>query len=261
MLFGAIIGDIVGSVYEFSNIKTKDFPLFSKENCITDDTCMTVAIANALLLWKKNGGDLQDIVAKSMQNIGQEYPDMDYGFNFYNWLYEKNPKPYNSFGNGSAMRISSVGWVGKSLDEVKKLSYIVTVVTHNHIEGIKGAEAVATAIFLAKTKHNKDYIKKYICENYYNNFLSVEDLQKNYGWDETCQGTVSQALQCFFESTDFEDAIRNAVSIGGDSDTIAAITGSVAEAYYGIPNNLIEEAKIYIPENLLDIVMNFEQFF
>jgi len=258
MLYGAIIGDIVGSVYEFNNIKTKDFSLFSPAGRITDDSCMTIAVARAIDDWMRNGGDLSEITARSMREIGNKYDDMGYGGMFRGWLTDKNRGPYNSWGNGAAMRVSSAGWYGKDVTEVKRLSYMVTSVTHDNIEGIKGAETTAIAIWAARNGCTKEQIANYIQDNYYDLCDSVEDLQADYGWDSSCQGTVPQALQCFLESTDFEDAIRNAISIGGDSDTIGAITGSVAEAFYGIPDEIKEQAKTYIPDELLQIVEKLE---
>jgi len=257
MLWGAIIGDIVGSVYEFSNIKTKDFPFFPMHGFITDDSCMTIAVAKALKQWKQDGGDLQKYTIQSMREIGFKYPHMGYGFRFARWLFNKDDEPYDSWGNGAAMRVSAVGWVGNSISEVKRLSYMVTSVSHDHIESIKGAEATAVAVYLARMGKDKSEIAAYITKNYYDWCVGVKELQENYSWDGSCQGTVPQALQCFFESESFEDAIRNAISIGGDSDTIGAITGAVAEAYYGIPDDMIQTARKYVPEDLLKIVDDF----
>lgn len=259
MLFGAIIGDIVGSIYEFHNIKTKSFPFFSPRGYITDDSCMTIAVADAISKWKKKGGDLSEIATESMREIGNKYPDKGYGAQFWQWLIHKDKGPYNSWGNGAAMRISAAGWYGKDIPEVKRLSYMVTSVTHDNIEGIKGAEATAVAIWAARNGCSKEEIAEYIQDNYYDLCDCVEDLQADYDWDSSCQGTVPQALQCFFESESFEDAIRNAISIGGDSDTIGAITGAVAEAYYGIPDEIKEKAKTYIPEDLLQMVLELEK--
>lgn len=259
MLYGAIIGDIVGSIYEFHNIKTKDFPFFSPSCSITDDSCMTIAVAAAIDDWKKKNGGLSALAIKHMREIGTKYPHMGYGHGFARWLMSEKPEPYNSWGNGAAMRISAAGWYGNSISEVKRFSYMVTSVTHDHIEGIKGAEATAVAIFLARTGSSKEDIARYITQNYYDWCSSVSELQENYSWDGSCQGTVPPALQCFFESESFEDAIRNAISIGGDSDTIGAITGAVAEAYYGIPDEIKEKAKTYIPEYLLQMVMELEK--
>lgn len=258
MLWGAIIGDIVGSIYEFDNIRTKDFPLFSPCGFITDDTCMTIAVADALLKWRRDGGDLSVLARRSMRAIGQQFPDKSYGFRFARWLDGYDNEPYDSWGNGAAMRVSAAGWVGRGLSEVKRLSYMVTSVSHDHIEAIKGAEATAVAVFLARTGRDKAEIGRHIIKNYYGTCLPVSELQKSYCWDASCQGTVPQALQCFIESTDFEDAIRNAISIGGDSDTIAAITGAVAGAYYGVPANIQATARKYVPDTLLEIVDRFE---
>lgn len=258
MLYGAIIGDIVGSVYEFHNLRSKKFPFMTDRCYITDDSCMTIALASAIKQWKEKGGDLSQIAADSMRLIGKRYPDKGYGGMFFAWLNDPTMGPYNSWGNGAAMRISAAGYLGKSITEVKRLSYMLTSVTHDHIEGIKGAEATAVAIFLARNGCSKEEIAEYIEKNYYDLCDCLEDLQADYEWDSSCQGTVPPALQCFFESTDYEDAIRNAISIGGDSDTIAAITGAVAGAYYGVPAELKEQAKKYIPADLLDIVQQFE---
>ncbi len=259
MLWGAIIGDIVGSIYEFSNIKTKKFTFFPMNGYITDDSCMTIAVADALMKWKRDDGVLQQLTIQSMREIGFKHPNMGYGFGFAKWLFNKESEPYNSWGNGAAMRISAVGWIGNSITEVKRLSYMVTAVSHDHIEGIKGAEATAVAIFMARTGKSKEEIAKYITDNYYDWYSSVAELQANYSWDGSCQGTVPPALQCFFESESFEDAIRNAISIGGDSDTIGAITGAVAGAYYGIPKEMIETARKYVPDDLLVIIDMFEK--
>ena len=259
MLWGAVIGDIVGSIYEFSNIKTKKFPFFPMNGYITDDSCMTIAVADALMKWKYDGGDLQQLTIQSMRQIGFKHPNMGYGFVFAKWLFNKESEPYNSWGNGAAMRVSAVGWIGNSITEVKRLSYMVTAVSHDHIEGIKGAEATAVCVYLARMGKDKNEIAKYITDNYYDWCSSVAGLQANYSWDGSCQGTVPPALQCFFESENFEDAIRNAISIGGDSDTIGAITGAVAGAYYGIPKEMIETARKYVPDDLLTIIDKFEK--
>lgn len=231
-MIGAIIGDIVGSKYEFCNIKTKDFPILSKGCTYTDDSVMTVAVAKAILTAMDKRKDFKEELVKEMRDLGNRYPNAGYGGMFSNWLSSKNPMPYNSFGNGSAMRVSPCGMIAVELDEALSLARAFAEVTHNHPEGIKGAQAVAGAVFLAKTKKSKDEIKKFISENYYTFNFSLNDIRKDYRFDVTCQGSVPQAIVAFLESKDFEDAIRNAVSIGGDSDTIAAITGSIAWAYY-----------------------------
>lgn len=262
-MIGAIIGDIVGSRYEWNNCKSKDFPLFSSRCRFTDDTVMTLAIGNALVRWDL--GDRRDNLSKlaieSMQNFGYTFPHRGYGGMFSEWLYSSDPKPYNSFGNGAAMRVSGCGWVAKTLTEAKKLSKAVTEVTHNHPEGIKGAEAVTVAIFLARQGKNKAEIKNCITKHYYDINFTLDSIREEYEFDVTCQGSVPQALEAFFESDSFEDAIRNAVSIGGDSDTIAAITGSVAEAYYGVPDNLRYAATNYLPDEAVEVLVEFENKF
>lgn len=258
-MLGAIIGDIVGSVYEFNNIKTKEFELFSNKSFFTDDSVMTVALMNALLEWDNDFSNLSKLSIKYMQKYGRKYPDCSYGGNFYEWLHKENPKPYNSWGNGSAMRVSAVAYCAKNLEEVKKLSKLVTEVTHNHKEGLKGAEATAVAIYLARIGQTKKDIKEYIYKNYYQIDFELDDIRDTYEFDESCQGTVPYALEAFFESNNFEDAIRNAISIGGDSDTLAAITGSLAEAYYGIPQDIREIAISFLPYDLFKVVKTFEE--
>lgn len=249
MLYGAIIGDIVGSKYEFNNIRTKEFEFFDKDMFFTDDTVMSVAVTEALFnTCQKNYANLKEEVIKQMQKYGKLYPNAGYGGMFSRWLNEKDPKPYNSFGNGSAMRVSSVAYFAKSLEEVKTLSRMVSEVTHNHIEGIKGAEATSVAIYMALNKASKKEIKEYIEKNYYSMDFDYKDLQENYWFNETCQNTVPQALYCFFISENFEDTIRTGISIGGDSDTLCAIAGSVAEAYYGVNKKVKEKALSYLDE-------------
>lgn len=251
---GAIIGDIVGSVYEWHNIKTKNFELWNSHSTFTDDTVMTLAVGQALAKCQKQYNSLASVVIKCMQKMGQHYSNLDYGLNFRFWLSASEPKPYESFGNGAAMRISPVAYFATSLDEVKKLSQIITGVSHNHPQGIKGAEATAVATYLALNNKTKDEIKNYITQNYYHLNFTLDEIRNDYYYDSSCQGSVPQALQAFFESINFEDAIRNAVSIGGDSDTIAAITGAVAGAYYKIPPNIIQKALTYLDNNLLIIL-------
>ena len=223
-MLGAIIGDIVGSVYEWDNIKTKDFPLFSEKGSFTDDTVMTIAVADALM----KGGTPDEFI-DSMKEIGRQYPNSGYGGGFSNWLFSDDREPYNSWGNGSAMRVSPCGWVAKSLDEAEALAEKSASVTHNHPEGIKGAQATAAAIYLARTGTKKDKIKEYIESNYgYDLRRTLDEIRPVYRFNESCQETVPEAIIAFLESTDFEDAFRNAISLGGDSDTLAAITGSIA---------------------------------
>lgn len=241
-MLGAIIGDMAGSVYEFHNHKSKDFPFFSDRCFPTDDSIMTVAVAKAILENKGEAEGLSRQAVKWMRKIGQQYEGCGYGGRFYKWMFCEHPQPYGSFGNGAAMRVSACGFAANSLNEAIALSHAVTAVTHDHPEGIKGAEATACAIYLARTNHTKQEIRDHITENYYNLDFTLDEIRPNYRFDATCQGTVPQAIEAFLESNSFEDAIRNAISIGGDSDTLAAITGSIAEAYYGIPKRIREEA-------------------
>ena len=257
-MLGAILGDIVGSRWEFNSIKTKDFPFLSEHNFITDDSMMTLAIAKSFLECESDYSNLSELVVKNMQYIGRKYPNGGYGGRFNVWLYEDNPQPYNSFGNGSAMRVSPCGIIANSIEEVKDLSKKVTEVTHNHPEGIKGAEATAVAIFLAKNGKSQLEIKDYINENYYPMNFTIDRIRDAYRFNEICQDTVPQAIMSFVEAKDFEDCIRNAVSLGGDADTLAAIAGSIAEYHFGIPEDLRSQAIKYLPQELLQILNDFE---
>lgn len=258
-MIGALAGDISGSRFEWDNIKSKDFDLFTEDCSPTDDSIMTLAVAEAIL---KSDGDwdaLSEHAVKSMQIFGRAYPYAGYGGRFHSWLYEEEPEPYNSYGNGAAMRVSSCGIAGKTLEETKLLSEKVTAVTHNHEEGIKGAEAVTTVIYLARHGKSKEEIDKYINENYYSLDFTLDDIRDDYDFDVSCQGTVPQAIEAFLEAEDFEDAIRNAISIGGDSDTLAAIAGSMAEAYYGVPDDIREAVMSYLDEEQKKVVAAFEE--
>lgn len=246
-MYGAILGDIIGSPFEFDRgDKTKDFKLFSRRSHFTDDSVMTLAVGEALL---KVGQDatvkeIEDAVISSMQSWGRRYPHAGYGGYFRRWLTACHPEPYNSFGNGSAMRVSAVGWLYDSLENTRTVAKATANVTHNHPEGIKGAEATASAIFMARNGSSKEEIKKYIeNEFHYDLNRTLDEIRPSYHMDETCQKTVPEAIIAFLEATDFEDAIRNAVSLGGDTDTLGAITGSIAEAYYGIPEWLMTECR------------------
>ena len=257
-MIGAIIGDIVGSRFEWHNHRSKDFDLLTHKCFFTDDSVMSLAVCDALMKCKADYSDLSEQAVHSMQDVGRPYPLCGYGGSFRRWMYSDNPMPYNSYGNGAAMRVSGCGYVGKTIDEVKQLSKAVTEVTHNHPEGLKGAEATAVAVFLARTGKSLIEIQDYIIQNYYPLGFTLNSIRENYQFNETCQDTVPQALEAFFESTDFEDAIRNAISIGGDSDTLAAITGSVAEAYYGVPTSIRKHALTFLDERLLRILLEFE---
>lgn len=260
-MLGAIIGDIVGSRFEWNNNKSKEFELFTSDCFFTDDSIMTIGVAKAILESKDDYFDLDEQTIKWLRIIGRPYPNSGYGANFYNWMYSDNPTPYNSFGNGAAMRVSAVSYASKSLEDAEYLAYLVSSITHNHEEGIKGAKAVASAIYLAKLGFHKSYIKQYIEDNYYDLDFTIDSIRDSYQFNETCQETVPQALEAFFESKSFVDAIRIAISLGGDSDTIAAITGSVAEAYYGIFPKLRKAALSYLDERLKSIVLEFEKAF
>ena len=259
-MIGAIIGDIIGSIYEWNNHRSKDFELSGKGCFSTDDSIMTIAVAKALM---DCNGDYSDLGAKAinaMQELGRPYPNCGFGGSFYNWIYSDNPKPYGSYGNGSAMRISPVGWVAKHIEQAKELSRKVTEISHNHPEGIKGAESVAVAIVLARQGKTMEEIRKYIIEHYYPIDFTLDEIRDTYQFNETCQDTVPQAFEAFFESTSFEDAIRNAISIGGDSDTLAAITGGIAESYWGLSDKLINKAKLYLDPKQMNSVNLFIKF-
>jgi type I restriction enzyme M protein len=257
-MLGAIIGDIVGSRYEWNNIKTKDFEFLTYKCFPTDDSIMTLAVAKAILNSKEDYSDLSAMTVRYMQQLGNLYPDGGYGGAFAKWLKDKEPKPYKSYGNGAAMRVSAAGFAAKDLTEAKILSSMVTRVTHNHPEGIKGAEATTVAIFLARSGKSMLEIRDVINKEYYPMNFTLDGIRDSYKFNETCQETVPQALMAFFESTDFEDAIRNAISIGGDSDTLAAITGGVAEAYYGIPAEIRKHALTFLDKRQLQILVDFE---
>ena len=259
-MLGAIIGDIAGSRFEHHNNKSKDFEFLTNlKGCRpTDDSVLTLAIAQAILDYNGDCDNLSQQAVKSLQEFGRLYLRAGYGRRFRNWINESNPLPYSSWGNGSAMRVSPCGFAANSLDEVKALSKAVTEVTHNHPEGLKGAEATAVAIYLARNGKSIVEIRDHIEANYYKIDFKLDDIRQNYEFDVSCQGSVPQALEAFFESTGFEDAIRNAISIGGDSDTIAAITGGIAEAYYGIPADIRKLALTFLDTKQLEVLNAFE---
>jgi len=258
-MIGALIGDIVGSIYEWDNQKSKEIKLFTSKSFFTDDTVMTLAIASALMHIDEDLKTWQKHLIETMQTLGRKYPNAGYGEHFMYWILSKNPKPYYSFGNGAGMRVSPVAYVGKTLEEVKFLAQLVTEVTHNHPEGLKAAEAIAVAIFMAKEKKHKTEIKTYLQKHYYPLDLTLDQIRPTYKFDVTAQGSTPQAIVAFLESDSFEDAIRNAISIGGDSDTIAAMTGSIAEAYYGVPKVLEDKALSYLTSELKLIVDVFSK--
>ena len=257
-MLGACAGDIIGSRFEFQYHRGKDFELFAPTCHFTDDAIMTLAVAKALMESKPFYLNLKKKTIQNMQTIGKHYPMSGYGNRFFKWIFEKNPQPYNSFGNGAAMRISAVGFVAESETEVKKLSEIITSVSHNHPEGLKGAEATAMCVYLAKSGKCKEEIKQYVQNHYYDMNFALDEIANTYKFNESCQYTVPQALECFFESTNFEDCIRNGISIGGDSDTIAAIAGGIAEAYYGVPKEIEDKVYSCLTPELANILRKFE---
>ena len=262
-MYGAILGDIIGSPFEFDRgDKTKEFDLFTKGCDFTDDSVMTIAVGEALLAVGPEATvqEIEEAVVTNMQDWGKRYPYAGYGGRFRYWLRERNPKPYGSYGNGSAMRVSAAGWLYDSLERTREVARATANVTHNHPEGIKGAESTASAIYMARNGFSKEEIKEYIeREFHYNLDRTLDEIRPGYHMDETCQRTVPEAIIAFLESKDFEDAIRNAVSLGGDTDTLGAITGSIAEAFYGISDVLIAECRSRIDEGLMtDILDEFD---
>ena len=254
LILGAFAGDIIGSAFEFNNVKSTNFEFFGKGTYFTDDSVMTAATMDVLLY------ELD--YAETYREFGQLYPNRSYGGNFREWIYSKNPKPYNSWGNGSAMRASPIGWYCDSIDDVLKEAKKSAEVTHNHPEGIKGAQAVAAAVFLARKGKSKTDIKEYIETKFdYNLCRKIDEIRPQYTFNESCQGTVPEAIIAFLESNDFESAVRLTVSIGGDSDTIACITGAIAEAFYKkIPKHIAENVVIILgPDLMLDTVIPFSK--
>lgn len=263
-MYGAILGDIIGSPYEFDmGNKSKEFPLFSERSTFTDDTVMTIAVAevfldNDLLM---DEAIIRQRLIESMHKYGKLFPDAGYGGRFAMWLFLEGNEPYNSWGNGSAMRISSVAWLFNDLEMVRHMARLSAAVTHNHPEGIKGAEATASAIFLARTGKSKTEIKAYIEENFgYNLSRTCDQIRPNYHHVESCQETVPEAITAFLEGASFEDVIRTAVSLGGDCDTLTCIAGSIAEAFYGVPEELKRECRSRLPKQLLKVLLRFDEF-
>lgn len=272
-MLGAIIGDTVGSVYEFHNIKTTDFPLFSSQCDYTDDSIMTIAVADWLLTDPQHG---MDTLEASFLDFAKKYPCPmgGYGGGFHRWLFHPEAlgnyesrdfkpgtrHPYNSFGNGAAMRCSANGWMFDSLEETERVAGLSAAITHNHPEGIKGAQSTAAAIFMARSGKSKEEIRNYISTKYgYNLNRTCDEIRPVYDWDGSCQGTVPEAMVAFFDSTDFESAIRLAVSLGGDSDTLACITGGIAEAFYKeIPDDIALKIWSLVPEDFKGILRKME---
>lgn len=260
-MIGAILGDMIGAPYEFDRgAKTKEFPLFICSSQFTDDTVMTVAVAEALMdTTGGSDGEISTALISSMQKWGRRYPHAGYGCMFSRWLRTADPKPYGSFGNGSAMRVSAAGWLFDDLPTTRRVARLTAAVSHDHPEGIKGAEAIASAIFLARTGSTKKQIKDYIVSEFgYDLSRTCDEIRPTYHHVETCQQTVPEAITAFMEGKDFEDVIRTAVSLGGDCDTLTCIAGSIAEAFYGVPADIAAEGKRRLPSDMLAIVDRFD---
>ena len=260
-ILGAIIGDIVGSTHEFLQTKSTDFDLYTDNNHYTDDSVMTIAVAEWILTAPRPIDN--STLPMIMRKWGQKYPWAGYGRMFKRWLvspYEDDRHPYNSFGNGAGMRVSACGFFAKSLDEALHLAKLSAEVSHNHPEGIKGAQAIAAAIFLARQHQPKENIREYIARQFgYDMNRSCDGIRPDYEFNETCQGSCPEAIIAFLDSTNFEDAIRLAVSLGGDADTIGAMTGGIAAAYYGIPDKIARKAIEYLPEDMKEILVRFNK--
>lgn len=263
-MYGAILGDIIGSPYEFDRgDKTKDFPLFSAESTYTDDSVMTLAVADAFLslLPETTDEDIRCQLIQSMQTYRRKYPYAGYGGMFRRWLKDPNPQPYGSYGNGSAMRVSSAAWLFDDLETVRRMARLSAEVTHNHPEGIKGAEATACAIFFARTGYTKEEIKDYIQTLFdYDLSRTCDEIRPTYHHVESCQETVPEAITAFLEGESFEDVIRTAVSLGGDCDTLTCIAGSIAEGFYGVPEELKQQCRQRLPGELLAVLQRFDAF-
>ncbi|MBR2662656.1 MAG: ADP-ribosylglycohydrolase family protein [Clostridia bacterium] len=261
-MLGAILGDMIGAPYEFDRSpKVKEFPLFSRRTEFTDDSVMTIAVAEALMdSMGKTDDEIRSALVSSMQKWGKRYPDAGYGGMFYEWLHRKHPEPYGSFGNGSAMRVSSAGWLFDTLEETRHKARLTAEVTHNHPEGIKGAEATASAIFLARNGKMKEEIRDYIVQEFqYDLSRTCDEIRPGYRHVETCQKTVPEAITAFLEGKDFEDVIRTAVSLGGDSDTLTDIACGMAEAFYGIPEEIAAEGRKRLPQDMLEVLDRFHK--
>ena len=249
-MIGAIAGDIIGSIYEWDRIKTKEFPLFGQRCKFTDDTVLTVALADAILRSKD--------YSAAMREYYRLYPRAGYGGMFRRWALSEHGDPYNSWGNGAAMRISPAGHAYDTLEETLAKAEAFTAVTHNHPEGIKGAQSVAAAMFLARTGSSKEEIREYVERTFgYDLSRTCDEIRPGYGFDVSCQGTVPEAFAAFLDAADFEDAVRNAVSLGGDSDTLACITGGIAEAFHGVPEDISRQTLDRLDERLREITLEF----
>ena len=265
-MYGAILGDMIGSPYEFDQgDKTKDFILFNPRKWIryTDDTAMTLAIAKAIMNVGAHAGEvvMKTEFIRCMQDIGSRYATGEYGGMFSKWLRTPDPQPYGSYGNGAAMRVSAIGWIYDSLERTTEVARWSAEVSHDHPEGVKGAESVAAAVYLARAGKSKDEIREYIEYSYGYSFnRTLDDIRPTYHHVESCQETVPEALTAFFEGMDFEDVIRNAVSLGGDCDTLTCIAGAVAEAMFDVPEDMKRECESRLPEEFLEIIADFNRF-
>ena len=257
-IIGAIAGDIIGSTREFGSSKTKNFSLFVNESRFTDDSIMTLAVAK----WLINDKNSKEELIRQLQRFGLRYPKAGYGRMFFEWLHTENPQAYGSWGNGSAMRVSPVAWVGETLEEVQKLAKLSSIVTHDHPEGIKGALATADATYLARIGASKEEIKDHIEIRYgYNLDRTVDGIRPKYHFDVSCQGSVPESIICFLEAEDYEDTIRNCISLGGDCDTMAAIAGGIAAAYWEVPRNIAYKSIHRLDYRLLNVLIKFEDKF
>ena len=259
-MLGAVVGDIIGSSYEFVDMKRYDFDILPQGSRFTDDTVMTLAVAHWLTLYDEEGLTKERLIS-TMKEFGRKYPFAGYGSSFNCWLWSENPQPYNSWGNGAAMRVSPVGLYAESLEEALELAKLTAEVSHNHQEGIKGAQAVAAAVWMAKHGYLKVEIRDYITEKFkYDLTRTVDEIRSVYQWDVSCQGSVPESIICFLEGKDFEDVVRLAVSLGGDSDTMACIAGSIAACIYPIPEWIINRCESILPTHVLLTQQVFEGY-
>lgn len=260
-MLGAVAGDIIGSAYEFSELKDYNFRMLPSGSRFTDDSVMTIAVARWLSHYDDEGLTKEQLI-DCMQSLGRKYPFAGYGSSFKNWIWSDNPQPYSSWGNGSAMRVSPVGLYARTLDETLELAKITAEVSHNHSEGIKGAQAVAVAVWMARNGKSKDEIREYIqCQFNYNLNRTIDEIRPGYQWDISCQGSVPESIIAFLEGKDFEDVVRLAVSLGGDADTMASIAGSIAECIYPIPDWIVNACEYILPKELLHYMQGSEGFF
>lgn len=260
-MYGAILGDIIGSRFEFDRGGwSKDFQLLTQGCEFTDDSVMTVAVADALLTAGRTATteEIEAACIKSMQKWGRKYPNAGYGSRFIYWVHSRNPEPYGSFGNGSAMRVSAAGWLYDTVERTREVAGATANVSHNHPEGLKGAECTAAVMFLGRIGRSKDEIKAYVEKEFgYDLSKSVDELRPLHEHVETCMDSLPKALVSFLEGTSYEDVVRNAVSLGGDTDTLAAIAGAMAEAFYGMPDELKKQCLSRIPDDMREVVQRF----